>query len=308
MLILASLSVSAQTIIGGAGTKKAEKITPPKSPMLWKVTKQGGVAEAYLFGTVHFSGSSVKQLHPKAEAAFKAAKRVYFEGDLSFRGAEKVQEYVKRSKGSSLLKSLGTDLSRESDTVLQAYAPKLNIKMFDQRKTWAFWTTLSYVVNCGHGGVTLDTHLHRRAMDKGKSVYQLESLDEQLGGLNRLSEKEQLMLVRGYVKYLSQCLSKKVHPSRDVFEAYIEGNEDKLIKAVNRSSKDSGNTSSVSVKLKKIMLDARNKRMAHKIDLELMKFPKKSHFFAVGVSHYLGRNSIVDLLKKRGYTITRIYR
>ena len=168
------------------------KVTPPKSPMLWKVEKKGkGPKHAYLFGTVHFSGNSVKKLHPQAEMAFRQANRIYFEADLSRRGVLKLQEYVKRSKKSSLLASLGPAHVADAELVLKKFSPKLKLKTFDGRKTWAFWTTLSYVVNCGSGGTTMDSFLYHRATDEGKSVFHLESNEEQLGGLNKLSEAEQ---------------------------------------------------------------------------------------------------------------------
>ena len=120
------------------------KVIPPKSPMLWKVEKKGGGSEhAYLFGTVHFSGDSLKKLHPRAEAAFSKANRIYFEADLSKRGARKLQEYVKRPKGGSLMASLGRVNMAEVDAVLKEYAPSLNVKMFDERKTWAFGRLLA---------------------------------------------------------------------------------------------------------------------------------------------------------------------
>ena len=101
-------------------------------------------------------------------------------------------------------------------------------------------------------------------------------------------------------------MEKGVHPSRKLFDAYLSGDENAIIAAVNLNAMNSGNNRNVSAKLKRIMLDDRNKRMAAKIDLELEKFSAKSHFFAVGVAHYLGKNSIVDLLRKKGYTVTRI--
>ena len=53
------------------------------------------------------------------------------------------------------------------------------------------------------------------------------------------------------------------------------------------------------------MLLHRNVKMTYKI-MDLMRGSETSKFFAVGVRHFLGDNSIVDLLQNRGFVVERI--
>lgn len=274
-------------------------------PFLWKLDGEGIGDKVYLFGTAHFSDPRVVTLHPAAEKAFRMANRVYTESDLSSRGRESFQKFAARSSRTSLVSSLGKDLAARVETELKSLSPAHTLKSFEDKKTWALWTGLSYLANCGEGRVQLDSKLWKRATSRWKSVIALETLEEQLGGLNKLSESEQVSLVASYLNVIVKSRNKKVHPTQEIFTTYLSGDEENLLKAVNHNG-GSKNSSPLEKKLKKSMIDDRNKRLATRIENEARKSPKKAHFFAVGVSHYIGKKSIIDLLKKKGYQVTRI--
>lgn len=261
------------------------------------------MSEVYLFGTVHFSDPRVVKLHPIAESAFRKAHRVYTESDLSRRGTEKLQKFIMRSPRTTLSSSLGKNLVMKAEAELKALSAKRSLESFERQKTWALWSVLGHLVNCGEGRRSLDTELWNRASSRRKTVIALEDLEEQLGGLNSLPESEQVGLLVGYLDTLLESRRKGVHPSQAIFDAYLTGDMKKMKNAVERKNKT---PSSLNKKFKKIMLDDRNKRIAAKIETEALSFPKKIHFFAVGVSHYISKKSIIDLLQKKGYKITRI--
>ena len=54
-----------------------------------------------------------------------------------------------------------------------------------------------------------------------------------------------------------------------------------------------------------IVLVKRNRQMMETI-INLMETNDKVKFFAVGVAHYLGDDSVVEMLRDRGYIVTRM--
>ena len=50
----------------------------------------------------------------------------------------------------------------------------------------------------------------------------------------------------------------------------------------------------------------RNMKMTKKIVDFVTANPKKKYFFAFGVAHFLGNNSVVDMLKRVGFTVERV--
>ena len=61
-------------------------------------------------------------------------------------------------------------------------------------------------------------------------------------------------------------------------------------------------------RLLKALLDDRNIGMAEKADQFMKAAPRSSHFFAVGAAHYTGQLALQDLLRKKGYKITKAFK
>lgn len=58
-------------------------------------------------------------------------------------------------------------------------------------------------------------------------------------------------------------------------------------------------------KIKKALLQDRNKRMAKKIADTLAAHPDEQFFFAAGTAHYIGENSVQQYLEQLGIRATR---
>lgn len=54
------------------------------------------------------------------------------------------------------------------------------------------------------------------------------------------------------------------------------------------------------------MIEQRNKRMAHRVIDLLIQNPQTSFFFAFGAAHFVGENTVLDMVKKAGFTIRNV--
>ena len=54
------------------------------------------------------------------------------------------------------------------------------------------------------------------------------------------------------------------------------------------------------------MIEQRNKRMAHRVIDLLIQNPQTSFFFAFGAAHFVGENTVLDMVEKAGFTIRNV--
>lgn len=297
-LLLIALLVSAPTSVFAEGEKTV--VSHPHKPFLWKVTGESITGDVYLFGTAHFADQRITTLHPLAEKAFVLSRRLYTESDLSGRNNYRLQKFSERKDSKTLSQVLDIDTFKMAKTELGFLSKSISIEDYEKKKIWALWLSLNQLVHKGDGNGVLDQIIHNRAIEMGKSVLALESVEEQFANLNKLSESKQIGILKGYLKRIRQARLLSHHPSQSIFSAYLNGDEVAMISAANIPQNKNLTT------FQHTVYTARNKGMAKKIEGELLRHPEKNHFFAVGVSHFLGYNSIIKLLEKQGYSINRI--
>lgn len=283
-------------------------IKHPIVPLLWKIEKEGLKKPAYLFGTVHLSDPRVLKLHPTAQKAFESAHRVYTEVDMSSKGMMKELELSLRPEGSSLMDSIGPELTQRLDDELKAISKTLSIHFFDRLKTIVVAVSLSQLESQLSGAMPLDIQLWNRASDASKTVKALEDSEERMAHLDKLSEKEQKALLVAALLYMEKGRLEKVDPNKPILEAYLRGDEKVMLDFSKFKAEEWGGADKRPLhdKFFKILLDDRNKDMLETIDKELTLHPNKIHFFAAGAMHYIGKNSVVEMLEKEGYKVTRI--
>ena len=88
-----------------------------------------------------------------------------------------------------------------------------------------------------------------------------------------------------------------------MLEAYLTGDEEKILAVAVESM---GGDKKLMDRLLRPLLAHRNVRMADRMEKAMRGNPKKSYFFAVGALHCVGEDSIIALLREKGYVIQRI--
>ena len=95
-------------------------------------------------------------------------------------------------------------------------------------------------------------------------------------------------------------------PYDDLLAAYVSGDPEIMEKAMNAEMQKmmEGEHKELGLRFKKLLLDDRNTSMAETIHQKLKAQPGRTHFFAVGVGHLVGKGSICEQLRDKGYTVT----
>lgn len=281
----------------------------PDSPMLWKIEGKGLTSPSYLFGTIHLPNPEITTLHPAAKKAFESASSLHTEVDLSFAAQMKASQLMLRNDGKTLSQSIGKELTKELDTALAKVNPELNSRPLGRLKTWAAAVMVPMLEHQMGEQQPFDLQLYQRAQKAGKRTEAMETLKGQLGRFDKLNEEEQKALLKSSLKSFLEAKNGGKDLLAELKEAYLKGDEVEISKLIDESGfsgKDGDLPAELSKKIMQLILIDRNIDMTESVKNQLTDKPDESHFFAAGTAHYLGEESVTELLRKSGYTITRI--
>lgn len=136
---------------------------------------------------------------------------------------------------------------------------------------------------------SLDEHLWKYADESGKILLGIETLNEQLEVLEKISIRDQVRLLLSMGKNINRFRKHTIHSAI----LYQQGELKRLSKSV---IKNAG-------KLRKLLVYQRNEIMAERIHELAMEY---SLFATVGAGHLGGGKGVLRLLKKRGLKVKPI--
>jgi hypothetical protein len=265
--------------------------------VLWKI-EGGGAAPSYLFGTIHLRDKRVTTLPGPVANAIDATRSLSIEVLLNAAAKVRTMGRMMITEGPKLDDILGDALFAR---VVDAAAPfGLNRNVVKHMKPWAMWLLLSLPPEemKGGSGMPLDEALQVEAMRRGKPVYGLETIDEQLDSVAGFTEYEQIALLasavddRPKVEAMIEHMT-RLYLARDVASIYD------LMTAqswnIERAVIDS---------VMERLIDFRNLRMTERM---IARLDEGAAFVAVGAMHLPGERGMLRLLEQRGYTVSRVY-
>lgn len=289
-------------------TASAQEAEAPAKPMLWKVEGKELTKPSFLFGTMHISLPRVVTFHPLTARAFETAEHVYTEIPMDIASQVKLTTAVIRTDKKKLSESIGKNLSAQLDAELRAISPSLDATPFQSFKTWSVAATLPILRYQLTGKKALDAVIWDRATAAGKSTAPLEKAEDQMAIFDELSEEEQVTMLADTLRQMKEGRKDGDDPVDELLSAYLKGDADKIVAVMDRQLAETpeGPAKELADRLTKRVLHDRNVTMTKTISDILSSKPTASHFFAVGTAHYVGKDSIVDLLTAEGYRVTRL--
>lgn len=261
--------------------------------LLWKLEGNDSPA-SYLFGTMHSDDPDVVSLPPTVQKVFDQAQDVTLEVVLDADSLMAMATALLLEEGQTLESIIGPGLySRTVNVVAQQGLPEI---LLARMKPWAVAVTL--MTPPSDNGRVLDLELYRQAIRQGKQVSGLETVDEQMGLFDTLSRQDQIALLEDTLDQLPQIETMLL----ELRTAYLDRDLDRLVALNNASLKDS-DPRLVEMFNRMIVIE-RNHRMADRMEHRLRQ---GRQFIAVGALHLPGEEGLLNLLKQRGYTVSRIY-
>lgn len=261
--------------------------------LLWEVSRTGA-EPAYLFGTIHSEDPGVLQLARPVQQAFEASQAVVLEMLLDVDAMMYSSTAMLMMDGRSLSDIVGQPLFGQIIRAIQSRGiPEI---VLDRMQPWAAAVTLS--MPAPETGQVLDAMLYQNALQQGKDVYGLETVQEQLHVFESMSEADQIALLTDAVENFPDIDA--MHA--ELLAAYKQRDLHELM-AISEASMQQGNQRLADEFQQHLIVD-RNHRMAERMRQYLQE---GNAFVAVGALHLPGEEGLLNLLEQQGYTVRRLY-
>jgi len=260
---------------------------------LWAV--RGSSNTVFLLGSMHMMKPSMYPLADEIEAAYKRSGTVIFEMDIkateSPEFAMKVMAQATFPEGDTLKKHLSP--ATYSLLASNLTHSMVGIEALQQFKPWMVAMTL-VVLELQKQGFDaengVDRHFHKRALADGKKLDTFETPEFQMSLLTGLTAKES-------EEVLAQALrDMKIWKTQfdDLAKAWTTGDEKAMDELVTDNFRDFP-------ELQKKFVTDRNRAWIGSIEKYLRT--DKDVLVVVGAAHLIGKESVVDLLKKKGFKV-----
>jgi hypothetical protein len=265
--------------------------------ILWTV--KGERNTVYLLGSIHVLRPEDAGLPEVAERAYQDSEQLVMEIDLDdpeVADPQAMLEEMQRSallpEGQSLQSVLGGDYAAIST---QAQRAGLDLAMVDRFAPWFVATTLLELELAKRGfspEYGIEQGLATRARHDHKPIQGLETAAQQFGllaGLPMPMQKRFLMMTLDESQQLDRELS-------ELLRAWKEGDSDQLARLL--SDEFDGFPD-----LYRTLTVDRNRAWVSR--LTSLLDDRDDYLVVVGALHLVGRDSVVELLRKRGYEVVQ---
>jgi hypothetical protein len=266
--------------------------------LLYRVEGPSG-ATVYMLGSIHVLTADAYPLSASVERAYGEAERVFFEvnlDSLQARGGEMAPRGVWQN-GRTLRDAIPADLYAQVEQASTRYPDtRIDMSVLDRLEPWMVSMLLSQLewaragMMAQHG---VDMHFEARAQRDGKALGSLESVDFQLGLMDGFSPAQQEEMLRQTLEDLPRTETLM----RDIVAAWRAGDAARLDALVNGSM---GRYPNVYDR----MLTDRNAAWIPQIE-QLLR-GRDDVLVIVGAAHLVGGESVVSMLRGRGYTVEQM--
>jgi uncharacterized protein len=282
-------------LIAAPFVRAAEEPVIPETatPALWKVEKGGKTL--YLFGSIHLLPPQTKWKREEIDRAREASQVFVFEAPLD-EGGQAMLKFVEEGgklKGGETLKDvLAPDLHVDMEKAAWQvqYPPKLLAPL----RPWlaAVYLELYAYLKAGFSSYYGVDHVIEQEAKAAKAEFAyFESVSEQLGYFAKLDRKTETAYLKATVKGVLD----EPNLPYDLLNAWASGKTEDLARLVDDGFK-------TVPQLRAQLIVARNRKWLPQ--LRVMLASDKTHFVTVGVGHLVGRDSLIAMLRAKGYKVT----
>jgi hypothetical protein len=279
-----------------AGCSPAAAQTATARPALWQV--RDADTTVYLFGTIHMLPQNYAWRSSKLDKALAKSDGLIVETLIDDRNPQSIAAELAqlgyRDGLPPILNRVAPD--KRANLAAAIARSKMPIAAFDRMETWAAAFLLlgqQFQALDLKGADGVESSLRNSFTAARKPIGQLETNREQLSFFDRLSEAAQRTLLEGAVESPQQMRGQ----FDAMLSAWTRGDVDAIAKSFTEELRDSP-------ELRDSLLARRNANWTGWVERRMTQ--PGSVMVAVGAGHLAGDGSVQDMLKKRGYRVTRL--
>lgn len=269
------------------------QIVETATPPIWVVEKGGKTL--YLFGSIHLLPPQTKWKREEIEKARDAAQVFVFEAPLD-QGGSAMLEFVERDgklKDGRTLKDMLSapmheDLEKAAWNV--QYPPKLLAPL----RPWlaAVYLELYAYLKAGFSSYDgVDHVIEQEAKSRGAEFAYFETIEDQLSYFSRLDRGTEIAYLKSTIKGVLEQPNLPV----ELLNAWASGDTRQLAQLIDEGFSEVP-------RLRAELIVARNRKWLPQV--RRMIASDKTHFVTVGIGHLVGKDSLIALLRAKGYKVT----
>jgi hypothetical protein len=297
-IALAATAAFFPTLAEAEETSSDASLAGIEKPFLWKIERP---TPAHVFGTIHIPDARLQTLPPIVEEAFSQADAVRTEVGMGAAEAPALQLGMMLPPGETLEKKIPAELYEDLQAVLtEKGVPAPMARMLNAFKPWAAGAALAamgYAENLS--APPLDMLISTRAAEAGKDIAGLETVEEHLAVFDEsLSDEEQVEFLR---LAILETREPETSPEK-MLDLYLAGDLEGVSAEIRKAF---DHDHPLAPKLRRVIISDRDARFADRIESLLNNNPDTSYFFAIGAGHLADEGNVLELLREKGFAITR---
>ena len=282
-----------------------EPLELTSNPLFYKISKGDSDVNIYLLGSIHAADDTAYPLNDIITKAFNKSDYLAVEVDIvalekDLNRSIALAQKLLYTDGTTIKDYLNSELYNEMIEILKE--KKLYNKIYDNYKP-AFFESLF------ENAIIMDANLDARkgidnyflnlAKDNNKEILEIETAEFQYDLLlNNPLDLDELTISSYVFDYDSNVLELK-----ELYDAWKNGDITKLEKSLEIVASEEMTEEEINLleQYNQSLITDRNYGMVEKLDEYFNE--NKNVFCVVGVGHVIGDKGIVELMRKKGYTV-----
>lgn len=259
-----------------------------ENSLLWEISGNGLKKPSFIYGTIHIKNKRVFQYDTIVSYLFKYADVYAMEISM-----DEINP-IKAAKSIMMEDDIKNHLSESEYKLLDSFLyanTKTRLESVSKQKPFFLTSLLAESLYGGDMKFALDLDFYMKAKQNNKEVIGVEKFEEQMAAVDSLTIREQIELILDTFK---DTISPEQQAEK-MIDTYVAGNLTDLMTLMNDYSSNE--------KFERLFITQRNHRMVNRI-AENNK--NKSYFIALGAAHLPGEQGVIELLKKKGFTVKPI--
>ncbi len=265
----------------------SKDITPPvENALLWSVSGNGLASPSYVYGTIHMICKDDFLFSTTLREKFDASKNVYLEIDMDDPSLMMKTAMLSIMKDHSL-----KDIMNEKDyNELSAYVKDslgMPMMIFNKLKPMTLMSLMyTKILSCP--SESYEQRFMEMAKERNKELRGLEKIEDQMGVFDKIPDSVEAQMILEMIR--------KMPEQRTEFAQMVEAYKKEDIQKLGEEMTDSPEWKG----FEDIMLYNRNRNW---IPVMAAAMKEGTQLFAVGAGHLPGKEGVINLLRKAGYTV-----
>jgi uncharacterized protein len=260
---------------------------PGEESLMWEMSGNGLTQPSYIFGTIHINCTNRLKLSAKRQERFLKAKQLYLELDFDDPNLKtEIGQNTQMPPGKNLRQLLTPQEYKKAQKYF-ADRLKLPLDFFSTTKPFVL-TAIATPSGLKCPVSSWEESLTKMANQKKIEVRGLETVKEQFAVFNTISLKEEAAMLMDVIN--------NPEKSKKEFQKLLAAYDREDLTTIEKLSNADPRAKKITIAL----LDDRNRKW---IPIIAREAKAKPTFFGFGAAHLVGKQGVIALLRKAGYTV-----